>query len=57
MSEIGADWKRMTVALRLKAEGGRVLIEQDDRCLGNPNTIDTVADARRRLKQCAQKPS
>ncbi len=57
MSEIGNGWKRMTVPLRLKAEAGKVLIEQDDRCLGNPNTIDTIPDARRRLKQCAQKPS
>jgi len=57
MSEIGSGWKRMTVALRFKDEGGKVSIEQDDRCLGNPNTIDTIPDARRRLKQCAQRPS
>lgn len=54
ISEIGSGWKRMTVALRLKAEGGKVLIEQDDRCLGNPNRIETVPDARRRLARCAR---
>lgn len=58
IAEVGQGWSRMTVALRLKLqEDGRVRITQEDDCLGNPNRIDTIPDARRRLKQCAQKPS
>jgi hypothetical protein len=53
ISEVGSGWSRMTVALRLKPqEDGRVLIEQEDRCLGNPNRIETIPDARRKLKKC-----
>lgn len=54
VSEIGDGWNRMTVALRLKRqEDGRVWIEQEDACLGNPNRIETVPDAKRKLKGCA----
>jgi hypothetical protein len=53
VSQIGSGWVRMTVRLKLrKAEGGHMLIEQDDACLGNPNKLDTIADARRALRQC-----
>lgn len=52
VSEIGSGWKRMTVLLRLDAGRERIRIEQDDRCLGNPNRIDTVPDARKALKRC-----
>lgn len=56
-SEIGSTWRRMTIRLRLRAaqgkEQGRVAIEQDDGCLGNPNRIETVPDARERLRRCA----
>lgn len=52
VSEIGSGWRRMTVRLRLRAEPGGVTIEQDDGCLGNPNRIDTVPDARERLRRC-----
>lgn len=46
-------WQRMTVRLTLhKTIDGRVAIEQDDRCLGNPNHIKTIPDARRALRQC-----
>jgi len=53
ISQIGSGWMRMTVLLRVKVEGGKVLIEQDDRCLGNPNKFETIPEARRRLKKCA----
>ena len=52
VSEIGSGWKRMTVLLRLDAGQEGIRIEQDDRCLGNPNRIDTVPDARKALKRC-----
>lgn len=52
VSAIGSGWKRMTVLLRLDAGQERIRIEQHDRCLGNPNRIDTVPDARRALKRC-----
>lgn len=54
VAEVGQGWNRMTVALRLKRQAdGHVLIEQEDDCLGNPNRIDTVPDAKRRLRNCA----
>lgn len=54
VAEVGQDWIRMTVALRLRRQAdGHVLIEQEDECLGNPNHIDTVPDAKRQLKKCA----
>lgn len=53
ISEVGSRWQRMTAAFRLTLQGdGRVLIEQDDRCLKNPNRIEAIPDARRRLKRC-----
>lgn len=53
LGEVGQGWRRMTVALRLtRQDDGRVRIEQDDRCLGNPNRIDTIPDAKRLLRQC-----
>jgi hypothetical protein len=56
-SEIGSSWRRMTIRLRLRAaqgkDQGRVAIEQDDGCLGNPNRIETVPDAREKLRRCA----
>ena len=55
ISEIGSGWNRMTVLLRVKADNGKVIIDQDDRCLGNPNRIETIPDARRRLKKCKEK--
>ena len=54
VSDLGTGWKRMTVLLRLKTEDGRVRLEQDDRCLGNPNGVETIPDARRQLKRCQQ---
>ena len=54
VAEVGQGWNRMTVALRLKRQAdGHVLIEQEDDCLGNPNRIDTVPDAKRLLRKCA----
>ena len=53
MSGIGSGWLRMTVLLRVKENDGKVEIVQDDSCLGNPNRIETIPDARRSLKKCA----
>jgi len=56
VAEIGQGWNRMTVALRLKRQvDGHVIIEQEDNCLGTPNRIDTVPDAKRQLRKCAAK--
>jgi hypothetical protein len=51
--EIGSEWERMTVLLRVSVSNGKVNLEQDDRCLGNPNQIESIPDARKKLKQCA----
>ena len=50
--DIGADWRRMTVLLRLKAQGDQVLVEQDDSCLCNPNAYGDIASARAALAKC-----
>ena len=51
--EIGDGWMRMTVLLQLREENGKLLVEQDDACLGNPNRIETIAEARNLLLRCA----
>lgn len=56
VSEIGSGWMRMTVQLKLsKSADGHIVIDQDDTCLGNPNSIDTIPDARKALRQCDAK--
>ncbi|PUE58887.1 hypothetical protein B9Z44_04335 [Limnohabitans curvus] len=48
----GGGWFRMTSLFRVKAVNGKIEVEQDDTCLGNPNRIDNIPDARKRLRQC-----
>jgi hypothetical protein len=44
----------MTVLMRFKQEvDGKLTITQDDRCLSNPNRIDNIPEARKRLRQCS----
>jgi hypothetical protein len=52
-SQIGSGWHRMTVRLKLKriAEG-RIDIQQDDTCLGNPNSTEEIAEARQLVRRC-----
>lgn len=53
--KIGAGWRRMTILLNLsRLANGQVVIEQDDSCLGNPNEIVTIPDARAKLRKCQQ---
>ena len=52
VSEIGSGWKRMTSLLRVKQVDGKITVEDDDSCLGNPNAIETIPDARAALKRC-----
>lgn len=44
-----------TALLRFSEQGGKLKIEQDDSCLGNPNKYKTIAAARKALSQCAGK--
>lgn len=44
-----------TVLLRFSDRGGKLKIEQDDSCLGNPNKYKTISAARSALKECAAK--
>jgi hypothetical protein len=53
ISEIGANWIRMTSLFRLREEDGKILVEQDDTCLKNPNRYETIPDARKALRACA----
>ena len=43
-----------TVLLRFSDESGKLKIEQDDSCLGNPNKYKTIAAARKALTNCAK---
>lgn len=42
-----------TLLLRFRDDNGKLIIEQDDSCLGNPNKYSTVAAARRALSACS----
>lgn len=42
-----------TVLLRFRSDNGKLKIEQDDSCLGNPNKYKTIAAARKALAACA----
>ena len=53
VAELGSGWARMTSLIRVKAVDGKIEVEQDDSCLGNPNQLDTIAKARKQLKICA----
>ena len=52
MGDLGSGWRRMTVLLRVTVANGKVGLEQDDRCLGNPNQIESIPDARKKLMKC-----
>ncbi|WP_337877815.1 hypothetical protein [Caldimonas sp.] len=57
IAELGQGWNRMTVALRLELQdNGRVLIRQEDDCLGNPNKYGLIRDARTALSICRARP-
>ena len=43
-----------TVLLRFRDESGKLKIEQDDSCLGNPNKHKTIAAARKALTSCSK---
>jgi hypothetical protein len=48
----GNDWHYMTVLLPLREQNGKLTIEQDDTCLGNPNELKDAVSAREALTQC-----
>ena len=50
--DIGDGWRYMTVLLKIREQDGKVIIEQDDACLGNPNQLKDLASARRALAAC-----
>lgn len=51
-NDIGDAWRYMTVLLKLREQDGKVVIEQDDSCLGNPNGFKDLASARKALSAC-----
>lgn len=51
-NDIGDGWRYMTVLLKLREQDGKVVIEQDDSCLGNPNGFKDLASARKALSAC-----
>jgi hypothetical protein len=54
IADVGAGWFRMTTLIRVKNNHGKIEIEQDASCLGNPNQLDTIAKARKQLQRCAK---
>lgn len=42
-----------TLLVRFSEDNGKLIIEQDDRCLGNPNKYKTIAAARKAILQCS----
>lgn len=52
VGEIGDSWKRMTSLFRLTLADGKITVAEDRACLGNPNEIETIPDARVALKRC-----
>lgn len=42
-----------TLLVRFHSENGKLIVEQDDSCLGNPNRLKTIAAARKALVKCA----
>jgi len=52
ISDVGSGWTRMTSLFRIKANDGKIEIEQDDSCLGNPNQLDTLGKARKQVQRC-----
>jgi hypothetical protein len=56
IADVGEGWFRMTTLVRVKSSNGKIEIEQDDACLGNPNQLDTISKARKQLQRCAAGP-
>ncbi|MGX8882369.1 hypothetical protein ACWWD9_04055 [Methylovorus sp. SPW-M1] len=50
-SQLGSNWLRSTLLLRLQEKVGELVVTQDDSCLGNPNKFETIPDARKAFKQ------
>jgi hypothetical protein len=49
------DFSTTTLLMRLNDDSGTLKIEQDDSCLGNPNTYSSIGAARKALARCETK--
>ncbi len=52
VQDIGQGWRYMTVLIRWREENGKLILTQDDSCLGNPNKIKDIPSARKALDKC-----
>lgn len=52
ISEVGDSWRRMTLLFHVKDANGKIELAADTRCLKNPNSIETIPEARKALKLC-----
>ncbi|MDN0084537.1 hypothetical protein QU487_17515 [Crenobacter sp. SG2305] len=50
--DIGKGWRYMTVLIRFGEQNGKLILTQDDSCLGNPNKIKDIPTARKVLDKC-----
>lgn len=55
IKELRLNSYEMTSLFKVKAVNGKIEVEQDDTCLGNPNKIDNIAFARTALDVCKDK--
>lgn len=51
--DIGKGWRYMTALILFEEKVGKLVLRQDDTCLGNPNGYDSIVAARKALAQCA----
>jgi hypothetical protein len=54
VQDIGQRWHRQTALVHVGLAEGRVDLVQDDRCLGNPNSLESIPDARKKIHECQQ---
>ena len=54
--DIGRGWRYMTALIRFEEKNGKLVLRQDDSCLGNPNDYGTIPDARKALSKCPRNP-
>ena len=54
--DIGSGWRYMTALIRFEEKNGKLVLRQDDSCLGNPNDYGTIAAARKALSKCPRNP-
>ncbi|MEJ5210884.1 MAG: hypothetical protein WHV61_05580 [Burkholderiales bacterium] len=56
VEDIGKGWRYMSVLIRFEERDGKLVLRQDDSCLGNPNRVSEIPVARKVLARCGAVP-